>query len=169
MTTPINKGIAVICASMLGAFPAFATAAEKTSPPSIVGVWMIVSGTNTKDGVTKVGSYGAKPNGRVIYTASGHYASIGTSDGLPAFKSGSRMTGTAEENKAIVQGSNSNFGRYTVAPDGKAVIYHVEGGTWTPWNGTDQKRELVLNGDEMTQTITASYGGTSVLKYKRVK
>jgi hypothetical protein len=49
------------------------------------------------------------------------------------------------------------------------VVYHVEGGTWTPWNGTDQKRELVLVGDEMTQTITSSYGGTSVLKYQRVK
>jgi Lipocalin-like domain len=170
MKTPIKKGIAVICASMFCAYATFATAADqKASASSLVGVWKIVSGTNTNDGATKVGSYGEKPNGRVIYTASGHYASIGTRDGLPSFKSGSRMTGTAEENQAIVQGSNSNFGRYSVTPDGKAVVYHVEGGTWTPWNGTDQKRELVLTGDEMTQTITSSYGGTSVLKYQRVK
>jgi hypothetical protein len=57
-----------------------------------------------------------------------------------------------------------------VSPDGKVLKYKVEGGTWAHWNGTEQTRKLALDGDEMQFTLDApSVGGTSVLKYKRVK
>ncbi|MGZ5649540.1 MAG: lipocalin-like domain-containing protein [Usitatibacter sp.] len=137
----------------------------------IVGVWKLTASQNTgKDGVTKVGSFGPNPSGQLIFTSSGRYASVNTRSDLPKFASGNRLQGTPEENKAVVQGSNANFGTYTVSPDGKVLKYKVEGGTWAPWNGTEQTRKLALNGNEMKLTLEApSVGGTSLLTYKRVK
>jgi Lipocalin-like domain len=78
------------------------------------------------------------------------------------------MQGTPEENRAIVQGSIGFFGTYSVA-DG-AVIQHVEGGTWPSWIGTDQKRTITsFAKDEQTWTTIASFGGTSELRWLRLK
>lgn len=142
--------------------------ASKVSP--VVGVWKLVSTNNTgADGVKKTGSFGPNPQGMVIFTGSGHYASVNTRPDIPKFASDNRMKGTDAENKAVVQGSNASFGTYTLDKDGKTLTYHVQGGTWPSWNGTDQKRQVKVKGDEMTVTLNASYGGTSELVYKRIK
>jgi hypothetical protein len=79
------------------------------------------------------------------------------------------MQGTADENKAVVQGSIAHFGTYSISPDGKALILKVEGGTWPSWIGAEQKRDFTIAGDELKYTVAASLGGTSELVYKRVK
>jgi Lipocalin-like domain len=136
----------------------------------IVGVWKLVSDVNTKDGVTKPGlAFGPNPNGRFIFTSNGYYTTVNTNPSLPKFASGNRMQGTADENKAIVQGSIAHFGTYKVSPDGKVLTLKVEGGTWPAWTGSEQKRNLTIKGDEMKYTVAASIGGTSELVYKRVK
>jgi len=132
----------------------------------IVGVWRLVSDTN--DG-KKGTAFGSNPKGELIFTANGHYASVNSRSDLPKFASGNRMQGTAEENKAIVQGSIAHFGTYTVTPDGKAFILKVEGGTWPAWVGKEQKREVSIKGDELKYTVAASIGGTGELVYKRFK
>jgi hypothetical protein len=148
-------------------------AQQKAGGPKqqIVGAWKLVSDVNTsKDGVPKSGvAFGPNPNGRFIFTGDGHYASINTNPNLPKFASGNRMQGTAEENKAVVQGSIAHFGTYSVSPDGKVLTLKVEGGSWPSWVGTEQKRNLALKGDEMKYTVAASIGGTSELTYKRIK
>jgi hypothetical protein len=149
-----------------------AWAQQKTgeAQKKIVGVWRLVSNVSIeKDGSTKVGSFGPTPKGFFIFTGSGHYASVSTHSDLPTFASGNRMQGTAEENKAIVQGSNSHFGTYSVSPDGKVLTLKVEGGTWAPWNGKEQKRDLTLAGDDMKYSLAASVGGRATLAFKRVK
>ena len=161
----------VFAAGMLFAVPgALAQQKGADAKQQIVGVWKLVSNMNkSADGSTKVGSFGLTPNGRLIFTASGHYALVNTSSNIPKFASGNRMQGTPEEDKAVGQGSNANFGTYAVSPDGKTLTFKVEGGTWALWNGTEQKRDLALVGDEMKTTATASVGGTSLQTWQRVK
>lgn len=151
--------------------PAMAQQKAGDGAKQIVGIWKLVSDVNTgKDGVTKSGAaFGPNPNGRFVFTSDGYYASINTNPNLPKFASGNRMQGTAEENKAVVQGSIAHFGTYTVSPDGKVVTLKVEGGTWAPWVGTEQKRDFVIKGDELKYKVAASIGGTSELTYKRIK
>jgi hypothetical protein len=150
-----------------------AWAQQKGADPKaqIVGVWSLVSDSNTsKDGVTKAGAaFGANPKGTIIFTSNGHYANVNSRADLPKFASGNRMQGTSDENKAIVQGSIGHFGTYSVSPDGKVLTLKIEGGTWPSWTGTEQKRNLTLNGDELKYSLTASIGGVSELVYKRVK
>ena len=136
----------------------------------IVGVWRLVSVVNTTDGVvTKGSSFGPNPNGRFIFTSSGHYASVNSNPNLPKFASGNRMQGTPEEYKAVVHGSTASFGTYSVSADGKVLTLKNEGGTWAHWTGTEQKRDLTLAGDDMKYSLDASRGGRSELVYKRVK
>jgi hypothetical protein len=135
----------------------------------IVGVWKLVKDVNTgADGVTK-SSFGPNPNGRIIFTSSGQYFSLNTRPDLPKFASGNRNQGTADENKAIVQGSIASFGTYTISPDGKVLNLKIEGSTWPSWVGVEQKRNITVTGNEMKYTVAASIGGTSELTYKRIE
>jgi hypothetical protein len=154
-----------------GASEVWAQQKAADAKQQIVGVWKLVSTANTgKDGVVKANpSFGPNPNGRMIFTSSGHYSSVNTNSNLPKFASGNRMQGTAEENKAVVQGSIASFGTYSVSADGKVLTLKQEGGTWAVRNGTEEKRNLTLAGDDMKYTTAATIGGTSELVYKRVK
>jgi Lipocalin-like domain len=122
------------------------------------------------DGVAKSGvAFGPNPNGRIVFTNNGQYFSLNTRPDLPKFASGNRMQGTADENKAIVQGSIGSFGTYSVSPDGKVLILKIEGSTWPSWVGIEQKRNFTVVGNEMKYTVAASIGGTSELTYKRIE
>jgi hypothetical protein len=79
------------------------------------------------------------------------------------------MQGTPEEYKAIVQGSNSTYGTWSVSADGKVLVLRIEGGTWPHWNGTEQKRDLKVSGDDMSYTLASSRGGSSTLTWKRIR
>ena len=157
--------------TMLGTAVGWAQQKAADGKQQIAGIWKLVSDVNTgKDGVAKSGAaFGPNPNGRFMFTSDGYYALINTNPSLPKFASGNRMQGTAEENKAIVQGSIAHFGTYTVSPDGKVITLKVEGGTWPSWVGTEQKREFSIKGDELKYKVAASIGGTSELTYKRIK
>lgn len=163
-------GSAIAVTAVCGTTSAWAQQKASTAQKQIVGVWRLVSAVNTgTDGVARPGSFGPNPSGKLIFTSSGHYALVNTHPGLPKFASGNRLQGTAEENKSIVQGSNSNFGTYSVSADGKVLTLRIEGGTWPHWNGTEQKRDLTLAGDNLTYSLASSRGGSSTLVFKRAK
>lgn len=158
--------LSFLCASGASAQQSGATASQQ-----LVGVWKLVGDSNTgKDGVKKVGAaWGPNPQGKVIYTSTGHFVSLNTLPNIAKFASGNRMQGTADENKSVVQGSLASFGTYTVSPDGKVLTQKIEGSSWPSWAGTEQTRNLTISGDDMKFTLAASIGGTSEVVYKRVK
>lgn len=89
---------------------------------------------------------------------------------LPKYASNRRTQGTAEENKATVQGMLAYYGTYSI--DGKNVILHIEGSSFPNWNGTDQKRtNLSITGDEMrwTQPTTSGSGQPAETLWKRAR
>jgi hypothetical protein len=113
-------------------------------------------------------TFGPSPKGVVIFDASGHYALLVTRSGQPKFASKNRAEGTAEENKAVVNGSISHAGRYTVNKADKTITFHIEVSTFPNWEGVEQKRPFTLNGDELKYTVpAASGGGTAQVVLKR--
>jgi len=135
----------------------------------IVGTWKQVTNINIAPDGRRNEPFGPNPNSILTFDANGRFVTVSTRANLPKFASNNRMQGTAEENKAIVQGSIAYFGTYSVVD--KVIIQKVEGSTWPSWNGTDQKRPIVsLTGDEMKVTVpAASLGGTGEITYKRIK
>ena len=166
-TRTLQACVSIVSFALAATLSGQASAQAKTP---LVGVWKLVSAQNTDDkGATNIGSFGPKPNGRMMFTESGYYSSINTHPDLPKFASNNRMKGTPEENQAVVQKSIAAFGKYSVSPDGKVLTLHQEGGTWAVRNGKTETREMKLDGDKMSFLTRATYGGTSELKYERVK
>jgi len=93
----------------------------------------------------------------VIYTNDGRFMYLLSRADLPKFASNNRASGTSDENKAVVQGSISLFGTYSLA--GNDLLIKIEHSTFPNWSGTDQKRTITLTGDEMKWTNPAGSAG----------
>ena len=134
----------------------------------LVGTWSLVSDINTAADGRKIEPFSPNPRGMAIFESDGRFAIVISRPDLPKFASNNRMQGTPKENEAIVRGSFAFFGTYSVR-DG-TIIQHIEGGTWPAWTGTDQKRTITsFQRDEQTWTTATSFGGTSELRWKRVR
>jgi hypothetical protein len=146
-----------------------ADAAHGQTAKDLVGAWVAVSNVAEQGGV-KSEPYGPAPQGMLIFEADGRYGLILSRKDVPKFASNSRTKGTADENKAVVEGTISHFGRYTVSPADKSILFHIELSTYPNFNGTEQKRSFELVGDELKYTVPAfSGGGSAVAVWRRAK
>jgi hypothetical protein len=136
----------------------------------IQGSWILVSIYNEQDG-KKIDLYGPNPRGSIILTPDGRFIYIIMRASLPKFAANNRMKGTAEENQAVIQGSHATFGKYTVASNKEQTVnVHIEGSTFPNWDGQDQKRVMIVSGDELKITNpNATTGGTNYMVWKRAK
>jgi hypothetical protein len=147
-----------------------AVAQQKTLKEQLVGDWIQVSNVTTRPDGSKVDTWGPNPKSILIFGSGGRVATVVTRSDLPKFASNNRAMGTADENKAVVQGSIAYFGTYTVDESAKTLSMHIEAATFPNWTGTTQTRKITISGDEMTQSIpSGSAGGAVEIKYKRAK
>src|SRR3984893_17178418 len=146
-----------------------AVAQQKTLKEQLAGTWSLASITTTRPDGTKGDSFGSNPKGAVSFENNGRLSFIITASNLPKFTSNDRATGTADENKTVVQGSIAYFGTYVVDEADKSYTTRVEGSTLPNWTGLAQKRMAVLSGNDLTINNPAgSGGGTAVSKWTRV-
>jgi len=82
---------------------------------------------------------------------------------LPKFASNNVMTGTAEENKAITQGSIAYFGRYAIDEKESLIELHYDGSTYPNFDGQHQTRLISLLGDELEIVSPVSTVGGGVV------
>ena len=153
----------------LGVPPSDALGQQKTLKEQVVGTWSYVSVDTVRPDGSREQMYGPNPKGLGVFDSNGRYIFLNGRSGLPKFASNNRMEGTPEENKAVVQGMNAHFGRYTVNETDKTLTFHIETSTFPNWNGIEQKRPFTLTGDELKWTTAASGGGTAEVVLKRVK
>src|SRR5262245_29930431 len=106
VTTIIALGLAVL--------PGKAVSQQRTLKEQLVGSWSFATAVTTLPNGNKVQPFGPNPAGLLIFDANGRYASLVTRPGVTKFASSNRETGTADENKAAMQGAIAHAGRYTV-------------------------------------------------------
>ena len=134
----------------------------------LVGNWTLVSADTAFPDGKREPTFGANPKGLLIFTGDGRFIYLFSRADLPKFASNSRATGTPEEHKAVVQGSIATFGTYSVAD--KTLAIKVENSTFPNWLGTDQKRTIMITGDELKWTNpAASAGGVAELVFRRAR
>jgi lipocalin-like protein len=135
----------------------------------IVGTWTVVNQYIDRDG-KRVESFGSNPKGMVVYDTNGKFILVLQRGTLPKFASNNRLTGTAEENKAIVQGSVAYFGRYSIDEKERKMNLHYDGSTYPNWDGVDQTRFVEISGDDLKIVLPVSdSGGTVHLVLRRMK
>src|SRR5713101_7856454 len=121
--------------------------------------------------VASVSAYGPNARGRMMLGADGRYSIVLARATLPKFASNSRIKGTADEYKAVVEGSIAYFGTYTVDDGGKAITFNIEVSTFPNFDGTSQKRPIKVAGDLLTYTVTTTSapGPSADVVWKRIK
>jgi hypothetical protein len=129
--------------------PGGAGAQQKSIKDQVVGAWTLLLSDNVKDDGTHVPGYGPNPEGLLVFTVDGHYSLQIVRYGRPAFASKNRMAGSADENKAAVQGTISHFGTYTVDEAGKSLTFRIAASSFPNLDGTVQKRSLTALTDEV--------------------
>lgn len=163
-------GAVALCASAVLSDVAHAQPQSRSLKEEIVGTWSAVSQYVDQDG-KKLEPFGANPKGMVVYDSNGRFVLVLQRASLPRFVSNNRLTGSTDENKAIVQGSIAYFGRYSIDEVGKKINIHYEGSTYPNWDGEDQIRLISIAGDELTtiSPVSAVGGGTVHLVLWRVR
>ena len=147
----------------------YAVVAAAQTSNSLVGTWNLVSLTYDQNG-TPTKPYGDSPKGIQILGSDGRVVVILLKPDLPKFASNNRVTGTPEENKAVVQGSLAYFGTYSVNDADKTISVQIDAATFPNWMGQSQKRAFTIKGDELTVTNTMSTVGLpSVTVWRRAK
>ncbi len=129
-----------------------AAAAQEPPHPGVAGTWVLLSEIARKGSATSE-PLGPHPLGSMMLDRGGRFMLMIARPGLPRFAANRREAGTPEENRAVLEGSLSFFGTYTVS--GGVLMLRVEASTFPNWVGTEQKRYFTLNGDEMRWTNRA--------------
>jgi hypothetical protein len=163
-------GFSAVIAFGSALLTANAAGQQKSLKDRLVGTWKIVSVENTRPDGTVIHLFGANPKGIAVFDAHGQTVIVLMRSDRPKFAADNRDLGTAEENKATVQGTHAYFGTYSVNEADKTLIFHVEGNTFPNQEGIDTMRFISVVGDEFRWTTPApSVGGTSEAIWKRVK
>ena len=164
--------LSAVAALGLASVPGSGVGQQKSLQDQLVGAWTFVSQQyKFPDGRT-TDIFGPNAKGILILEASGRVAYVSMRAGLPRFASNDRLKGTAEENKAVVEGSYAFFGSYTVNEADHTFTVHVEGATFPNFDGADQKRAFTLAGDELRYTnpvATIGQGAIVEAVWKRAK
>jgi hypothetical protein len=158
------------CAAVLSfAVTLCAGSALAQSAKDLVGTWTLVSAkTDTGGNITD--TFGANAKGMLSLDAAGRYVLMILGPNLPKFASNNRLSGTADEYKAVVSGSIAHFGTYVVNEGDKTLVFRIESATFPNWDKTEQKRAMSLTGDDLSYKVaTASGGGSATVTWKRAK
>ena len=161
---PVAFAVAVAGFSLLtGQCPA-------QSGSELAGRWTLVSNDIDQDG-KKIENFGPNPKGQLMFDGSGHFILLNGRADLPKIAAGNRVSGTPEENKAIVQGSIALYGTYSVDVATKELVFNIEYSTYPNWTGQTQRRPFTVAGDKLTYTVppVATGRGSSQLVWQRAK
>jgi hypothetical protein len=127
-----------------------AVAQQKSIKDQLVGAWTLLLDDGINPDGTHVPAFGPNPVGTLIFTRNGRYSlQIMRVVNRGPFASNNRDAGTAEENKAVSQGTISHFGTYTIDEGGKTLSFHVDGSSFPNWENTSQKRLITAITDEV--------------------
>jgi hypothetical protein len=147
------------------------TAAAQSLKNQLVGTWdFIVAEVKAPDGKISY-PFGKSPKGILIFTPDGRFAQVHVGD-VPKIASNNRLKGTPEEYAAIMRGSLSVFGTYTVDEAKKTVTYKIVSSTFPNWEGEAQTRTIDrLTAEEFVNTNPNVAGGRGSASnfYKRAK
>ena len=152
MKSARSIAILVLLCSMAfcsGHLEALAQSSAPTFKDEIAGSWRLVSIINTRVDGTKYELFGPQAKGVVHFDRNGIYSFQIMRAVRPSFAAENRLEGSAEENKAAVQGMVSHFGTYGVDETNRVVQFHIEGSSYPNWEKTIQKRDFKLLGNRL--------------------
>ena len=107
--------------------------------------------------------WGTDVSGRLTYDDAGHVALQIAKGGRERFASDDLEAGTPEEIRRAWDGYHAWFGRFTLSPDERSVVHHIEASLFPNWAGVDQMRLVTLEDNGLVlRSKPMPYGGEPV-------
>jgi len=168
MHRPLTKFLPAITLLLGLALSADGTRGAATDKSALLGTWILASDFNIRADGTRSEEF-LPGDGLLTFDATGHFSQALIRADLPKFAAANRAAGTPDENQAVMKGSLSFFGTWSLDDTGSIVTLHLERCSFPNWNGTDQTRRIVLltSGELKWTNPGASIGGTGELGWKR--
>lgn len=144
--------------------PNSSTTTLKHLQQELAGTWELVSVDNIYPDGSRVQPYGEHPQGILMFDPKGNYSIQILKSNRPAIVSGDKNKCTPEESAALVQGSNSHFGKYLVDTRCGTITFRIEHAFFPNWEGTEQKRNLTYTGNTIKYVVSnTTQGGKTVI------
>jgi hypothetical protein len=128
-----------------------AEAKEGSRPLSVrlIGRWSLVS-FEEGNGESTGYPLGRDATGQIVYDAAGNMAVQIMKAHRPMFASGDQGIGTMEEMSAALGGYVAYCGTYSVDETARMVTHSLTMSLFPNWVGTEQRRHVAFNGDQLT-------------------
>jgi len=132
---------------------------------SLQGTWSMDSAYEIQANGTRTTNYGEHPRGLMIVDRAGRYSIQIFRRDRPLFKSGDKTRGTPDEYRASVLGSSTHFGRVSIDPAKRQLLFDVESASFPNWEGKRQVRDYVYRDGLLTYSVPASASGNGTVAY----
>ena len=153
MTVVLPSGSAIGQSQMVPLHSGRAIGHSQVSKDRLVGTWTYESVVVERTDGTRVAPFGPDPKGSITLSADGRYSLQLIRPDIPKIASKDRLSGTAEENRAVAQGVVSQFGTYSVNEAEGTLTLHVETSSFPNENGTDHERIITsISADKLQWT-----------------
>ena len=168
MKLPMRRTTASLLLSGIILIAGDAVGQQNTLKEQLVGTWTVVSLVNERNG-KKTEPFGPNPKGYFMFDSSGHFSTHIIRAYRPKFAN--RDNPTPRERKAVVEGTITAFGTYTVNEADHSIFMQIIGSSFPTWDNTYQKRFITITGDEMKyiNPTPATGGGTAMVILKRAE
>lgn len=117
------------------------------------GTWTLVAADKILPNGETARDYGDKPKGRLIVDAKGRYSLQIFKSERSRFAADNKADGSADEFKSAVMGSSTHYGTVTIDPKDGMVVFSIEGSSFPNWEGTVQRRQYKLDGNEFSYRV----------------
>jgi len=153
MTFALPSGSAIGQSATVALPSSRAIGQSGVSQDRLVGTWTYESVVVERTDGTRVAPFGSDPKGFITLSADGRYSLQLMRPDIPKIASKDRLSGTAEENRAVAQGVVSQFGTYSVNEAEGTLTLHVETSSFPNENGTDHERIITsISADKLQWT-----------------
>jgi hypothetical protein len=114
---------------------------------------------------TRSTNFGEHPAGLLTVDAAGRYNLQIFRVGRPAFASGDKARGTAEEYRQAVLGSSTHFGTVMIDRTKHQLVFTVKAASFPNWEGKTQVRDYTFNHGRLSYAVPASASSSGIVAY----
>ena len=118
--------------------------------PNLAGSWKLISFHSKDSSGQTTYPFGKDAQGRLIYEPDGRLAVQLMNPNRPRFASDDPLVTSEAEVRAAFDGYTAYYGTYSVNPDEKTIVHHIEVALLPNWVGTDQRRHFEFDGKYLT-------------------
>lgn len=150
---------------ILSVVPAAAAVPLAPDPASLEGSWNLVSAYEIAADGTRTTNYSEHPHGFLSVDSRGRYSLQIFKPGRPAFASGDKTRGSADEYQLAVLGSSTHFGSVSVDPAAHQLRFEIHAASFPNWEGKTQVRDYELRDGLLRYAVPASASGNGTVAY----